>query len=86
VEVYRSHRDRIDLVLLDVQMSPWDGPRTLAELRRINPNVRVAFMSGSTDVYSAGELLALGPVRVFPKPFPSVVRLADELRALVAAG
>jgi DNA-binding NtrC family response regulator len=81
VEIYSQHRDSIDLVLLDVEMFPWDGPRTLAELRRLSPHVRAAFMSGSVDDIEA--LFKLDVLRVFPKPFPSVVALAAILRELI---
>ena len=43
VALYRLHHDFINLVLLDVQMSPLDGPQTLASLREINPHVRAIF-------------------------------------------
>jgi CheY-like chemotaxis protein len=81
VELYNQHRDSIELVLLDVEMFPWDGPRTLRELQQISPHVRVVFMSGSVDDIEA--LFKLGALRVFPKPFPSVVALAATLRELV---
>ena len=81
VEVFSQHQDRIGLVLLDVEMFPWDGPQTLRELQQISPHIRVAFMSGSVDDVEA--LFKLGALRVFPKPFPSVVALANTLRELV---
>jgi len=85
VAAYRRQHGIIAFVLLDVQMPlPWDGPHTLVELGRINPLVRVAFMSGSTGRYSVEELLGLGALRIFEKPFPSVPGLADELKNLIA--
>ncbi|MDB5309014.1 MAG: ntrC 1 [Gemmataceae bacterium] len=85
VDVYRRHRDAIDVVLLDVRMAPWDGPRTLAELRAIDPDLRAAFMTGASGAYSAEDLLAFGAVRVFEKPFRSLPGLAQALRDLAAA-
>jgi CheY-like chemotaxis protein len=83
VAAYRS-RDGIDLVLLDVRMPPpLDGPHTLRELRRLDPTVRAAFMSGSTGEYTDEDLCALGALRVFAKPFASLDELADALRELV---
>ncbi|VTR91974.1 histidine kinase response regulator : Response regulator with-like receiver domain protein and winged-helix dna-binding domain protein OS=Leptolyngbya sp. Heron Island J GN=N836_10960 PE=4 SV=1: Response_reg [Gemmata massiliana] len=74
----------IDLVVIDVQMPrPWDGPRTLAALRAIDPDVRAVFMSGNTGEYTHEELLARGALRVLTKPFPRLSQLAEELRALV---
>jgi CheY-like chemotaxis protein len=81
VEVYQ--RGSIDLVLLDVRMpDPWDGPRTLAALRALDPNVRAVFMSGNTGGYTDEELLALGALRLFTKPFPSLADLAAALHEL----
>jgi two-component system, OmpR family, response regulator len=84
VGLFRAHPARIGAVLLDVQMEPWDGPRTLAELRRVDPTVPAAFMSGDTGRYSADELLALGAARVFPKPFKDLAAVAAALRELAA--
>ncbi len=84
-EIYYERQEQIALVLLDVQMSSsWDGPRTFTELRRINPFVRVAFMSGSTAKVSADNLLAFGAMAVFPKPFRSVINLGHNLKKLIA--
>lgn len=69
VAVYREHAATIDLVLLDVRMPGWDGPRTLAVLRARAPRVRCCFMSGDTGEYTEQDLLALGAAAVFRKPF-----------------
>lgn len=72
-------------MLLDVQMpAPWDGPATLREVRRLCPEVRAAFMSGSTGAYT-DDLLARGALRVFRKPFTSLTELAEALRGLLPA-
>src|ERR1017187_9253302 len=43
LEIYRS--EKIDCVLLDVQMPDMDGPKTLAALKKIDSNVLCWFMS-----------------------------------------
>ena len=68
-KLYDRFRSQIDLVLLDVRMPGWDGPRTLAELRRLNPDLPCCFMTGQAGEYSEGQLLVLGASRVFAKPF-----------------
>ena len=84
LELYRQHQATVDLVLLDVQMADLDGPQTLAALQQINPHVWAVFMSGNIGKYSIEELLALGALRVFQKPF-NLVQLTEALEALVIA-
>ena len=46
VTIYRAHRQDISLVIMDLMMPDHDGATALAELRAINPTVRVVFTSG----------------------------------------
>jgi DNA-binding NtrC family response regulator len=69
VALYEQHRDEIGMVLLDVRMPGMDGPQTLVELRRINPDVACCFMSGFSGGYSENELRQLGGLHMFEKPF-----------------
>ena len=84
VELYRQHRDAIDLVLTDVQMGGLDGPQTVAALREVNPDVRFCFMSGHTGRYTARELLGMGAVHLFEKPFLSLAEVARVLWRVAA--
>jgi CheY-like chemotaxis protein len=69
LDLYRRHRDEIDLVLLDVQLPGLDGPNTFDAIRRLNPHVVACFMWGNTGIYTEEELLARGAAWVFRKPF-----------------
>jgi DNA-binding NtrC family response regulator len=46
VDTYRANADHIALVMLDLTMPNMDGEQTFAELRRLQPEVRVVLMSG----------------------------------------
>ncbi|MDB5306735.1 MAG: cheY 2 [Gemmataceae bacterium] len=80
VRAFGRHRRTVDVALLDVQMPGMDGPRTLAALREIDPAMRCVFMSGDTGPYTAEQLLALGAVRVLPKPFAGIDAVIRVLR------
>jgi CheY-like chemotaxis protein len=81
IEIYQRHRPLINVVLLDVRMPGLDGPRTLAELQRLDPSVACCFMSGYTADYPLPELLGLGASHFFDKPFrmEEIVRVLDCL-------
>ena len=85
VQLYGQQRDRVDLILLDVDMPEWDGPRTFKLLRRENPNAVVCFVSGASSEYSDAELLALGAAKVIHRPFEAA-DVATALWELVGAG
>lgn len=85
VELYKQFWPLIDIVLSDVQMPVMDGPKALEALRKITPSLRFCFMTGDTRTNKRSNLLRLGAMRVFEKPFPSVLELAHELWELAAA-
>jgi CheY-like chemotaxis protein len=78
VELFRRHRDKIQVVLLDVKMPRLDGPGALAQIRQVAPQVPCCFLSGHAAHYGADNLLARGAARVFDKPFD----LEDLIEAL----
>lgn len=84
VDLYRRHGAQIDVVLSDLNMPVMDGPQTLDALRGINPFVRFCFMTADGRMSTLAALLQLGALRVFTKPFPSVGKIAEELRELAA--
>jgi diguanylate cyclase (GGDEF)-like protein len=59
-----THRGEIDLVLIDVFLTDWNGHKLAAHLRRIDPGLHVMFMSGDP----AGSQLA-GKDTFLAKPF-----------------
>ncbi len=85
VQLYGQQRDRVDLVLLDVAMPEWDGPRTFKALRKENPGLCVCFVSGQGADYTDDELLALGAARIIHRPFEAA-DVAKVLWELVGTG
>jgi two-component system cell cycle sensor histidine kinase/response regulator CckA len=81
LDVYRTHRETIDVALLDVCMPGLDGPRTLAALQEITPQIRCCFMSGYLGNHVEKDLCGTGAARVFAKPFrlDEVARVIGQL-------
>lgn len=69
LDLFRLHAARIQLALIDVQMSGFDGLQTLSALRALRPDLSCCFMSGGGGAHTDQELLGLGAARVFHKPF-----------------
>jgi CheY-like chemotaxis protein len=84
LDLYRRHRRQIDLVLLEVQMPGLDGPQTLDALQQFNPDVVACFMNGNPSIYTEEDLLELGAVCVFNKPWRPA-EVAHCLQSLVSA-
>ncbi len=49
LEMYQCERENIGLVFLDLQMPDMNGQEVLARLRTIDPQVKVAYLSGSAQ-------------------------------------
>jgi anti-anti-sigma factor len=81
VALYARLRGQIAVALLDVLMPGTDGPQTLRALQVIDPGIRCCFMTGNLWYYTEEELLRLGAVHVFQKPFalPEVVESLGRL-------
>lgn len=72
--LFDAHSGEIHMVLTDVMMPRMTGPQLADELRRRNPELRIAFMSGNPDPD------ILDPHEMFlPKPF-TPARLAEIVR------
>jgi signal transduction histidine kinase/CheY-like chemotaxis protein len=73
VKWYREHEDGADLVLLDVMMPGMSGDRCAELLLKINPAVKIMFISGYPGTLSPEKLEALsrtgGPIKMVQKPF-----------------
>jgi len=83
VKLYQAQGPTIDLVLMDVRMQGMDGPTTFTALRSLNEHIRCCFMTGDTSSDREQELLALGGLHVFRKPFPSLSQLVRTLESFL---
>ena len=49
IALYSQHREKIKLVLMDMMMPVMDGPASIRELCKTNPEVKVIAVSGLTE-------------------------------------
>jgi two-component system cell cycle sensor histidine kinase/response regulator CckA len=78
--LFEQHAGEIDLLLSDIVMPEMNGPALAQRLIATQPDLRVLFVSGYSDVLPAGATAA-GKVAYLAKPFPSrdLITAVDEL-------
>jgi PAS domain S-box-containing protein len=79
LEVFRRHKDEIEVVVLDVTMPVLGGAEVLREIQRIKPAANVILSSGY-DESEAGDRFAEGPITFLQKPY-TAESLIDQVRA-----
>jgi DNA-binding NtrC family response regulator len=78
IEIWRSHRDGIGLVITDVRVAGIDGPAIARAMASDDPGLPILFMSASNlpDMSQVERAGFLG------KPF-TIERLVEEVRGLM---
>lgn len=69
IALFRENASGIALVMLDLTMPRLDGEQTFAELRSIDPNVRVVLMSGFNQQEAISRFTGKGLASFVQKPF-----------------
>ncbi len=85
LEIYRTRREEIALVLLDLTMPHMDGAETFRELRRIDPAARVVMSSGYTESEIAPRFANERLSGFLQKPY-ALYALAQCLRNALSNG
>ena len=68
VEIYRQHREKIQLVLLDYSMPGMNGGEVFHCMKQISPSVNVCLVTSREDAETY-QLLAAGVHGYIRKPF-----------------
>jgi len=82
VTLYREHRCRIDLVILDIIMPVMGGRETYARLKSINPEVKVLLASGYSRDHIVEGLMKDGCNGFIQKPF-KLEYLDEQIRHIL---
>ncbi len=69
LEVFRAHKARISLVILDLIMPQMGGRRCLEQLLEIDPDVKVLIASGYSDAAPPSDILDQGARAFVNKPY-----------------
>jgi nitrogen-specific signal transduction histidine kinase/CheY-like chemotaxis protein len=83
IDLFRSHRRDIDLVVLDMIMPDMAGGKTFDALREIDPDVKVLLASGYSISGEAAEILQRGCNDFIQKPF-NMTQLDGKIRKILS--
>jgi len=75
-------RERVSVVLADLNMPDVDGPEVFRVCKRLQPSAELVLMTAYASVPSAVEALRLGAFEYLTKPFEPELARAAVLRAL----
>ena len=82
LSIFQEHREKIDLVILDMIMPGMSGAETFEKLKAIDPGVNVLLSSGYTLNGQAEDIMRRGCRGFIQKPF-SLESLSRKLRDLL---
>jgi len=82
MRVYREHRERVDLMLLDVVMPVRNGLEVLSEVLAIDPGMRAIFMSGYAGDIVLDKGVESETVDFIEKPL-SIPKLMAKIREVL---
>ena len=84
LSLYRNHRDRISLVILDMIMPDMGGGMVYDQLKVLNPDIKALLASGYSIDGQATEILDRGCNGFIQKPF-DLQSLSEKVRTIVDA-
>jgi len=83
LELYKAHRDEVDVVVLDMIMPDMSGGDVYDKMKEINPEIKALLSSGYSLDGQADEILQRGCDGFIQKPF-NVKQLSLKLRGILA--
>jgi CheY-like chemotaxis protein len=83
--IFQEHREKIDLVILDMIMPGMSGAETFEKLKAIDPGVTVLLSSGYTLNGQAEDIMRRGCRGFIQKPF-TIEQLSQKIREILSSG
>lgn len=85
IGIYRENKELIDLVTLDMIMPGMGGKETFEQLRQINPDLKVLFISGYGINHDIEEIVQDDLCGFLQKPF-NIVALSQKINDILPSG
>ena len=82
VSDFKTHAEKIDLVILDLMLPDMKGKEIFDAIRSISPDIKILLASGFARNGKASELLAAGCNGFIQKPF-NLKQLSSAIRAIL---
>ncbi|RMH65512.1 MAG: PAS domain S-box protein [Calditrichaeota bacterium] len=82
IKIYRRHKKKIRIVLMDMTMPKMDGLETFRELRRIHPDVKVVLSSGYNEQEATSHFVGKGLAGFLQKPYKPA-RLIKAVKSIL---
>ena len=82
IEMYEAHKERIDMVILDMIMPDMNGGEVYDRIKEKNPEVKVLLSSGYSIDGAASEIMNRGCNGFIQKPF-KMKKLSQKLREIL---
>ncbi|MBW1697139.1 MAG: response regulator [Deltaproteobacteria bacterium] len=82
IELYKTKRNDIDMVILDMVLPDMEGKEAYECLKKIDPEVMVLLSSGYSIAGEAEEILSRGCNGFIQKPF-DLKRLSKKIREIL---
>jgi signal transduction histidine kinase/ActR/RegA family two-component response regulator len=82
LEIFKHHKESIDLIILDMIMPGMSGSETYTQIKKIHPDVKVLLSSGYSISGEATEILNRGCNGFIQKPF-AIDHISCKIREIL---
>jgi len=82
VEVYRKHKDKVDLVIVDMIMPEMSGGEAYNRMKENNPKIKALLASGYSIDGQAAKIMEFGCDGFIQKPF-NMKKLSGKIREIL---
>jgi len=77
------NNNHVDLAILDIKLKKMSGIQVLAEMKRLNPKLKVIMLTGYPTIETAQEAIELGALEYCVKPIDKT-ELEEKVAAVLA--